>query len=279
MALQGHSSLDDGVGVAVLEGLLQDGDSVLSGLCALEVASLEAVIDLCNSGRPDVGTACNAACAALFQAGQDSAVVAGEDGHILVQLTGQADVSFQVLDVAAGILCADDDVHVTAEGLHGLGQELVAGAGRDVVEDDGDVDLLCHGHIVVIQLFLGSQCEAGGDDGQCICAHLLGALAHADGLGGGDAAGACVNGDAALDLVDDGSQDLFLLLKREGVSLAVGAQREHAVDAACQQALDLLTQSLVVDGLLVIVVHRGNYRRDNAFDVAGLHNVFSFSIT
>ena len=132
---------------------------------------------------------------------------------------------------------------------------------------------------MVVQLFLGSQREAGGDDGQGICAHLLGALAHADGLGGGDAAGACVNGDAALDLVDDGSQDLFLLLKREGVSLAVGAQREHAVDAACQQALDLLTQSLVVDSLLVIVVHRGNYRRDNAFDVAGLHNVFSFSIT
>ena len=107
---------------------------------------------------------------------------------------------------------------------------------------------------MVVQLFLGSQREAGGDDGQGICAHLLGALAHADGLGGGDAAGACVNGDAALDLVDDGSQ-------------------------ACQQTLDLPTQSLVVDGLLVIVVHRGNYRRDNAFDVAGLHNVFSFSIT
>ena len=54
VALQGDSSLDDGVGVAVLEGLLQDGDRVLSGLCAFEVASLEAVVDLCNSGRPDV---------------------------------------------------------------------------------------------------------------------------------------------------------------------------------------------------------------------------------
>ena len=32
VALQGHSGLDDGVGVAVLEGLLQDGDRVLSGL-------------------------------------------------------------------------------------------------------------------------------------------------------------------------------------------------------------------------------------------------------
>ena len=139
--------------------------------------------------------------------------------------------------------------------------------------------MLCHGHIVVVQLLLGGQCEAGGDDGQGICAHLLGALAHADGLGGGDAAGACVNGDAALDLVDDGSQDLFLLLKGEGVSLAVGAHGEDAMHAACQQTLHLLTQSLVVDSLLVIVVHRGDYRRDNAFDVAGLHNVFSFSIT
>ena len=279
VALQGHSSLDDGVGVAVLEGLLQDGDRVLSGLCALEVASLEAVVDLCNSGRPDVGAACNAACAALFQAGQDGAVVTGQNGNFLIQLAGQADVGLQVLDIAAGILCAHDVLHVTAQCLHGLGQQLVAGAGGDVVQDDGQVHGLCHGHIVVVQLLLGGQCEAGGDDGQGICAHLLGAPAHADGLGGGDAAGACVNGDAALDLVDDGSQDLFLLLKRESVSLAVGAQREHAVDAACQQTLDLLTQSLVVDGLLVIVVHGGNYRRDNAFDVAGLHNVFSFSIT
>ena len=132
---------------------------------------------------------------------------------------------------------------------------------------------------MVVQLFLGGQREAGGDDGQCICAHFLGALAQADGLGGGDAAGACVNGDAALDLVDDGSQDLFLLLKREGVGFAVGTHGEDTMHAACQQALHLLAQSLMIDCLLVIVVHRGNYRRDNAFDVAGLHNVFSFSIT
>ena len=232
MALQGHSGLDDGVGVAVLEGLLQDGDSVLSGLCALEVASLEAVVDLCNSGRPDVGAACNAACAALFQAGQDSAVVAGEDGHILVQLTGQADVSFQVLDVTAGILCTHDVFHIAAQCLHGLGQQLVAGAGRDVVQDDGQVHGLCHGGVVVVQLLLGGQCEAGGDDGQCICAHLLGALTQADGLGGGDAAGACVNGDAALDLVDDGSQDLLLLLEGQSVGFAVGAHGEDAMHAA-----------------------------------------------
>ena len=145
---------------------------------------------------------------------------------------------------------------------------IARGAGVDIAEVNR-----------LVQLLLGGQREAGGDDGQCICAHLLGAPAHADGLGGGDAAGACVNGDTALDLVDDGSQDFFLLLKREGVSLAVGTQREHAVDAACQQALDLLTQSLMVDGLLGVIVHGGDHRRDNASDVAGLHSLFSFSLT
>ena len=68
----------------------------------LEVASLEAVVDLCNSGRPDVGAACNAACAALFQAGQDGAVVTGQNGNFLIQLAGQADIGLQVLDIAAG---------------------------------------------------------------------------------------------------------------------------------------------------------------------------------
>ena len=59
VALQGHSGLDDGVGIAVLVGLLQDGDGVLSGLCAFEVASLETVVDFYDGSRPDVGTACN----------------------------------------------------------------------------------------------------------------------------------------------------------------------------------------------------------------------------
>ena len=132
---------------------------------------------------------------------------------------------------------------------------------------------------MVVQLLLGSQCEAGGDDGQCICAQLLGALAQADGLGGGDAAGACVNRYTALYLIDDSGKDLLLLLEGQGVGFAVGAHGEDAMHAACQQALHLLAQSLMIDRLLRVIVHGGDYGRDNAFDVAGLHNVFSFSIT
>ena len=42
VTLQGNGGLDDGVGVAVLEGLLQDGNGVLCSLCALQIPSLEA---------------------------------------------------------------------------------------------------------------------------------------------------------------------------------------------------------------------------------------------
>ena len=124
---------------------------------------------------------------------------------------------------------------------------------------------------MVVQLLLGGQCKAGGDDGQCVCAQLLGTLAQADGLGGGDAAGACVDRYAALYLIDDSGKDLFLLLEGQGVGFAVGAHGEDAVHAACQQALHLLAQSLMVDRLLRVVVHGGDYGRDDALDIAGLH--------
>ena len=38
VTLQGNGGLDDGVGVAVLEGLLQDGNGVLCSLCALQIS-------------------------------------------------------------------------------------------------------------------------------------------------------------------------------------------------------------------------------------------------
>ena len=137
--------------------------------------------------------------------------------------------------------------------------------------------MLCDLHIVVVQLLLGSQCKAGGDDGQRICAQLLSTLAHADGLCGGDAAGTGIHGHAALDLIDDGLQHLFLLMEGQGIGLAVGAHGENAMDAACQQTLHLIAQLCMVDRLFRVIVHRGNYRRDDTFDIAGLHGVFSFS--
>ena len=131
--------------------------------------------------------------------------------------------------------------------------------------------MLGHRNVVVVQFLLAGQSEAGGDDGQHIGAHLLGPLAHVDGVGGGDTAGAGIHGDTALHLIDNGFQNLFLLLQAQDVAFAVGAEGEQAVDAACQQPLHLIAQLRVIDGLAVIVVHGGQNGRNDAFDFAVFH--------
>ena len=138
--------------------------------------------------------------------------------------------------------------------------------------------MLCNCNIVIVQLLLRSHCKAGGNDGQCICSKLFCTLAHADGLCGGDAASAGINRHTTLDLIDHRCEDLFFLSGRKGVCFAVGAQREDSMHTARQQTLYLLAQLFMIDGLLCVIVHRGDYRRDNTFDIAGLHNVLSFSV-
>ena len=130
--------------------------------------------------------------------------------------------------------------------------------------------MLGHLDVVVIQLLLAGQSEAGGDDGQDVRAHLLGALAHVDGVAGGDAAGAGIHGDTALHLVDGGLQDLLLLLQAQDVTLAVGAEGEDAVDAAGDLPLDLVAQLGDVHAL-ILRVHGSDDGRDNALDCNVFH--------
>ena len=127
---------------------------------------------------------------------------------------------------------------------------------------------------MVIQFLLACHSEAGGDDGQCVRTHFLSALAHVNSVLGGDAAGACVDGDTAAHLVDGGFQDFFLLLQAQDVAFAVGAEGEDAVYTALDLALHLVAQLGDVDGL--VSVHGGNYGRNDTLDFQMLHNVLSF---
>ena len=70
----------------------------------------------------DVGAACNAAGTAGLQGLQDQGIVAGQDLEALVQILGQADISLQVVPVAAGVLGAHDDVNVLCQLGDGLRQ-------------------------------------------------------------------------------------------------------------------------------------------------------------
>ena len=132
--------------------------------------------------------------------------------------------------------------------------------------------MLCHFNVVVIHFFLRSHGKAGGDDGQDVGTQISSTLAQLNGLTGGDAAGACVNGNAALDLIHAGLDDGQLLVEGQRVGLAVGADGEDAVDAALDQALDLLAEDFQIDGL--IGVHGGQDGGDDAFHRNVLHNRF-----
>ena len=224
----------------------------------------------------DVGAAGDAAGAAGQQVPDDELVVAGQGGEGAVLLAlARVDVGQDVGEVARRVLGAHDVVDLGQPG-HGGGGQGVAGAGGDVVQDDGHIHRLGHGLVVLVQLVLACGGKAGGDDGQHVRAQGLGHLALLDGLFGGDAAGAGIDGDAAVALFDDGAQDQLLLLAVQDVALTVGAKAENGVDAALDLAVDLGPQLGHVDGL--VVVHRGDDRGDDAFDFDCLHGRFSFSL-
>ena len=50
------------------------------------------------------------------------AAVDGQDGEVLADVPGEVDVRLEIVQVAAGVLGAHDDVHVTGELGHGLRQ-------------------------------------------------------------------------------------------------------------------------------------------------------------
>ena len=75
---QTHSLLDDGVGVAELEDGLNLGNLRLSRLSLLHVTGHKGIVDGSHSSRPDIGTAGDAALAAVLQAEQDISSIAFE---------------------------------------------------------------------------------------------------------------------------------------------------------------------------------------------------------
>lgn len=93
VAQQSSGLLDDGVGVAVLEHGTEACDGILSGLCFLDLAFHEQVVDRGQDMGVNVRAASNAACTAGLQGLQDQGVVAGQDLEALIQILGQADIS------------------------------------------------------------------------------------------------------------------------------------------------------------------------------------------
>ena len=141
---------DDRVRVAVPEYALDRRDALLALLGAREIAGDEAVVDRGDGLGIQIGSSGDAPGAALTQTGEDRAVVSGEHRERLIQLVPHADERLEIFHVAARVLRAEDHVHVFGKTRHRLRQELVAGARRNVVENDRDMHMLCDLGIVAV---------------------------------------------------------------------------------------------------------------------------------
>ena len=194
----------------------------------------------------------------------DLAVGADEDVDVVA--LGSVDVALKVVHVAGAVLDALDVVHLGELG-HDLGGDVLAGALGDVVEHDGDVHALGDHGEVVLELVVADAHEVRVDDREGVGADGLGALGHLDGVLGGAGAGAHVHGHATGDLLDDELRELNLLVGGAHEELAVGAKGKDAVGAGGDDLLDELLAGLVVDGLRVVTVERGDDGDDDALEL------------
>ena len=110
---------------------------------------------------------------------------------------------------------------------------------------------------------MGCRRKGRGDDREHIRAQRFAHQGLADGVPGADAAGACVDGDAALYFVDDDGENLLLFLLIQDIALAVGAEGEDSMDAVFDHPVHLAAELLLVDGF--ILIHGGDDGNNDTF--------------
>ena len=115
---------------------------------------------------------------------------------------------------------------------------------------------------------LAGLCERGRNHGQDVSPTVDGHLALLDGFLRRDAASARVDGNASVNLVDDGLENELLLREGKNVAFAIRAEREDTVNAGLDLSVDLTTELLGVDGL--VLVHGRDDRYYDAFQLCHL---------
>ncbi len=216
----------------------------LATVGGLQVAALHGLVDLLLNVGDKVGR------------GQDGPVGAGgqRSGQCLVVAGKDADGAFDLLqqrheewDIAGGILDADDVFQVGGHALSGPPLVVAAGALWDVVEYDGQADLV-HPLVVLVD-FVERRLEVVGRDDQGGCAAgVFGRLGQPHRGPRGGTAGAGDHRFAARFLQGDleGADSLCLGHVRELAGGAGGHQavhvRQHVAD---QLAIGGLVQSVV----------------------------------
>ena len=253
--------LDDGVRVAELEYVAQRPDAVLHGLRAREVALLEELEYRDERVGIDVRAARDAADSARLEVPEYQRVVAREDEEVLV--LRELDVLEHVVEVAAAVLYADD-VRNVGELRDRRGLNRVSGARRYVVEDYRHIDGLGYRLEVRVNLVLRRGGVIGSNERKRIRSGFLRVERELYRRFRAGASGSGEDRDAPSCRFNSRLDDLFLLVGRHRVELAVRAEAEDARDARLDLAVDLIFEFFVVDAL--VIVHRRDDRGDDSSD-------------
>ena len=265
----GHRRLDHRAGAPILKALPERGQALLLPLGALPVPGEKPVIEGDQRAGVHVGAPGYGPFSPAAQAVQDQSVVAGEDRE--VPSFANLQIGQHAVPVPGRILDAHN-IGKLGQPRHCLGQKGIPRAGRDVVEQNGQIHRPGHGGIVVIEFLLAGSPKAGGDDAEHIGPFLTGHAGLGDGLPRGDTACPRIHRDPSPHLADGGFQNLAFLPAVQGIALPVGAKAKNPMHAAFQQPLHLAAQLLQVD--LLVRAHRGDDGRDDAFYLYRLHSFF-----
>ena len=162
--------------------------------------------------------------------------------------------------------------------LHiGGGLNVDAGAGGDVVEDNGLGGNVADGVVHGNQTLLGGLVVVGGDAQHTVAADGAGELRQLDGVGGVVGAGTGDDGHPARRRLHGALEGVPVLLIGQGGAFAGGAADDQSVDALVNLPVDELFEGGKIDAVLVGGGDEGRgYAAENGFM---LHDRNSFIVS
>ncbi|MNX48298.1 hypothetical protein D3C86_788760 [compost metagenome] len=199
----------------------------VDGTSGRGVALESGLAQIGHFARSDVGGDGNVALAAEQDELDRRRIIAGKNDEVLAYAINDRLGTHQV---ASGFLDTDDVRH-GGQADHGLGLHVAGGAAGHVIENLRDVDRFGDVLEVQIQAFLGRLVVVRHDQQAGIGAGFLGVTGQFDGFAGRVGAGTGDHRNAAIDLLDHGTDDCDVLVDVEGCRFAGGADGDNGMGA------------------------------------------------
>jgi hypothetical protein len=230
------------------------------GIPAVDIAGLFEIALGCQVpdeavfGGEGVDEAGDPAVDAEDEAFEDEIVDAGEDEEAIAD--GVVEVG-DAADVFGGFLDGDDGGGIGEFGEHG-GGDIDAVADGIVVNHDGEVGGGGDGLVVGDGFARVGFVDHAGEDHETVDAGFFGVGGELAGEGGGVFGDAGEDGEAAVDVIDGGLEELDFFVVGEGAIFADGAEHDEAVDTGIDHGVEVGEGAGEVEGLLRVIVDVGD---------------------